>query len=85
MPAVPEDAVQSAAQQEHGLAGITDDLQPAGISRLGQRRKVDPCRDVLQTGPEEWIIVCPVPVMAHQGAVRPLRQIVLAARVSVVD
>ena len=52
---------------------------------FGQRREIHPRGDVLQPGMDEGISVSAVAKMAHQGAVAPLRQVVLRPRQPVVE
>ena len=77
--------LQAAADEEHRLARVAIDVQPAAVGRLGQRGEVDPGGDVLQAGPEEGVVMGLVAIMAHQRAVATLGQVVLAARVAVID
>ena len=43
------------------------------------------CRDVLQAGQEERVAVRAMPIVTHEGALYPLRVVVLAAAESVID
>src|SRR4029453_12356319 len=73
------------ANQEVGLGGIAEQLQP-GIGRgPSDGREIDGAGDILQARQEERIVVGAVTEVAHQRALAALRMVVLALAEPVID
>src|SRR5690606_31647784 len=77
--------VHAIAHQEAGLAAVAGEVEARRHPRLGQRGEVHRGGDVLQSRPRQRVAVDVVAVVSAQGAVVALRQVVLLARVAVVD
>jgi hypothetical protein len=77
--------VGAEGEQEAGLAGEAGDFQAGIKAGLGGQTEVDEGRQVGQAGPDEGVEVGAVAVVADQGALRAVGEVVLASRVAVVD
>src|SRR3989304_5791981 len=67
------------------LRGVAQQMRPTVDGALGDGGEIDMRRDVLQARQEEWIIMRMVAVVAHQGALRALRMIILARAKTIID
>src|SRR5690606_9830643 len=76
---------QAAVDQEAGLGAVAGQVETGADARFRQGGEVDEGGDVGQARQVEGIAVGAVAVVADQGAVAALGQVVLAARIAVVD
>src|SRR5574342_350423 len=74
-----------AIHEELGLAGVTEQIQPAFPGRAGDCAEIDMRGNVLQPRREERIGMSVMAVVAHEGAVRALRVVILSGRKTVID
>ena len=72
-------------EQELPLRRVADELEAGARAGFGDRREIDERGDVLQARPMQRIGVRAMAVVADERAVAALRQVELAARITVVD
>ena len=81
----PHFRIETATHQELGLCGKTGHLESSCYGRGRDSREVDPRRQILDAGQNQWVVVCVMPEMASQPPVRPLLGVVLTARYAVIE
>jgi hypothetical protein len=84
-PGILQHPVYTTVEQKVCLRGVAAYREAGTDRRFGHRSEIDMRRDVLQTGPEQRIVMCPVPVMTQQRTAGALRMVILATWISVIS